>query len=76
MFVYQPTFSTLELKEDKGIKYVIGWKSKWVYNAKLTPLHTTFLHNIKLSGYRIGIQFNKTILVLEQNNYPTKIVNA
>ena len=28
MFVYRPTFNTLELKENKGIKHVIGWKSK------------------------------------------------
>ena len=29
MFVYQPTFSML----DKGTEYVIGWKSKGVYNS-------------------------------------------
>ena len=48
MFVYQPTFSMLELKEDnKGTEYVIDWKSKEVYTSKLTPLLTAFLHNIK-----------------------------
>ena len=34
------------------------------------------MHNIILYGYRIGIQFNKRVLVVEQKNYATKIVNA
>ena len=44
----------LELKEDKGTEYVAGWKSK-VYTSILIPLYTWFLHNIKLSEYKIGI---------------------
>ena len=39
-------------------------------------MSTAFLHNGRLSGYKIGIQFNKSVLVVEQNNYATKIVNA
>ena len=42
MFVYQPTFNTLELKKDNGTEYVTGSKSKEVYNSKLTPLHGAF----------------------------------
>ena len=42
MFVHQPTFNTLELKEDKGTEYVISWKSKGVYTSKLKPLYTAF----------------------------------
>ena len=76
MFVYQPTFSTLELKEDKSTDYVIGWKSKEVHSSKLTPLCTDFLHNIKPPGCRIRMQFDSSILVVEQNNYMAKIVNA
>ena len=53
-FVYQPIFDTLELKKDKGTDYVLSWKSKGVYNSKLKPFYTAFLHSIKLSGYRIG----------------------
>ena len=64
------------LKEDKGIDYVIGWKSKEVYFSKLTPLYTAFLHRIELSGYRIRIQFDNSVLVGDQNNYATEIVNA
>ena len=42
----------------------------------LKLLYTAFLHNIKLSGYRIGMQFDISILVAKQNNYAIKIVNA
>ena len=37
MFVYQPTFDTLELKKGEGTDYV--------YTSKLKPLYTAFLHN-------------------------------
>ena len=33
------------------------------------------MHSIKLSGYAIGITFDKDSLAVEQNNYLTKIVN-
>ena len=36
MFVYQPRFSMLELKDNKGTDYVIDWESKGVYTSKLT----------------------------------------
>ena len=32
-FVYQPAISTLEIKEDNGTDYAIGWKSKGVYTS-------------------------------------------
>ena len=34
------------------------------------------MQNIERFGYKIGIQFNKSVLVTEQNNYGTKIVYA
>ena len=34
------------------------------------------MHNVKLSGYKIGIKFDKDALAVEQNNYLTKIVNV
>ena len=55
MFAYQPTLDTFELKEDKDIEYLLIWKSNRVYNSKLKPLYTAFLHSGKLSGYIIGI---------------------
>ena len=48
-FVYQPTLDTLELKKNKGTDYVGSWKSKGVFNSKLKPLYTAFLHSIRLS---------------------------
>ena len=36
-FVYQPNFDAVELKKDKGIDYVLSWKSKGIYNSKLKP---------------------------------------
>ena len=63
MFVYQPTLDMLEFKKGKGIDYVLSWESKRVYTGKLKPLHTAFLHSIKLSGYRLGIRLDKYPLV-------------
>ena len=60
--------------------YVLEWKSNGVYNSKLQPLYTAFLHSIKLfhilSGYRMRIKFHKLSLAVEQNSYLTKIVNV
>ena len=50
-FVYQPTLDTLESKKGKGTDYILSWKSHRVYNSKLKPLYTAFLHSIKLFGY-------------------------
>ena len=75
-FVYQPTFDTLELKKVKGTDHVLSWKSKGVYNSKLKPFYTAFLHSIKLSGYRIGIKFDKDPLAVEQNKYLSKNLNV
>ena len=76
MFVYQRTFDTLELKKDKGTDYVLSWKSNGVYNSKLKPLYTAFSHSIKISGYKMGIKFDKDRLAVQQNNYLTKIANV
>ena len=49
--------------------YVLSWKSNGVYNSNLKPLYTAFLHSIKLFGYKMGIEFDKDPLAVEQNNY-------
>ena len=74
MFVYQPAFSKLQMKKDKGINDFLIRKSKRLYRSILSPRNPAFLHNIKLSGYRIGIKFEKDPLVVEQNNYATETV--
>ena len=53
-FVYLPTLYTVELKKDENNDYVFSCESNWVYNSKLKPLYTAFLHSIKLYEYRIG----------------------
>ena len=76
MFVYHPTFSALQLKKDKDIDYVISWKSKQENKSILSPQHTVFLHVTRLFGYKMGMIFDNDPLVVEQNNYATKIVNT
>ena len=76
MSVYLPKLDKLELKKDRGTDYVLSWKSKKVYTSKLKPLYTAFLHSITLSGYKIGIKFDKDPLAVEPNNYLTKIING
>ena len=56
--------------------YVIVRISIGVYTCKLMPSYTTFLHNTKLSRYKRGIQFNKSVLVAERNNYTNATVNS
>ena len=40
------------------------------------PLYTASFHYIKHVIYKLGIQFHKSVLVVEQKNDPTKIVNS
>ena len=75
-FFYQATLDTLEIKKDKDTDYDFSWKWKGVFNSKLKPLYTAFLHSIRLSEYRIWIRFDNDHLVLEENNYLSKIVNV
>ena len=63
VFVYQPMLNTLELKKDKSTDYVFSWKSKRVYNSKI--LYAALLHSIKLSGYKVKINFNTDPLAVE-----------
>ena len=76
MFVYEPTFNTLDLQEGKGTNYIIVWKSKVLFKSKLLPLCGVLLPNIKPFRYKIGIQCNNTPSALDQHNYGTKIVNV
>ena len=65
----------MELKKDKDTDYVLSRKSKGVFNSTFNSVYTAFLHNIKLSGYKMVIKFGKDPLAVEQNKYFTKIVN-
>ena len=76
MFVCQQIFKELKLKKVKGAEYIICWKSKGAYNYKFIALYGACLPYEKYFGNKIGIQFNSTFLVKQQNNYATKIVNV
>ena len=76
MFVYQPILDTLTLKKIKVlIKILVVNQSEFILLTKLKSWYTTLLHSINLSGYRLGIKFDKDHLAVEQNNYAIKIVN-
>ena len=75
-FVCQPTLGALEVKKDKGTDYILSSKSKGGFNSKLNPPRAAFLNSIKLSGYRIGIKFDKDLLVAEENNGLSKVVHV
>ena len=47
MFVHQPTFNTLKYK-NMSSEYIISWKSKGVYNSKLTELNSNFLLTLSI----------------------------
>ena len=47
-----------------------------VHSYKFKLLYTAFLQNIKLSGYKVEIKFHKDSLVVEQENYKTKNIDA
>ena len=66
----------LELEKGKGTDYIHSWRSKGVYNSKLKPLYTAFLHSIRLSRYIMRAKLDKNLLAVEQNNHTTKIVNS
>ena len=46
------------------------------YISYLSPLCTHFVHSIELFRYKMGIKKENNPLVVEQNKYVTKIVNA
>ena len=58
--IYQPIFSRLDLKEDKGTEYTIAWKSKVLFKSRLEPLYKVSVPNIKRFGCKIGIKLKKT----------------
>ena len=76
MFAYQPICNILELKENKGLKYAISWKSNKLCTFKFILLNGILLPTIRQFGYKIGLPFNSSALVVEQNNYTTKVINS
>ena len=46
------------------------------FKSETFPLHCAFFPKIEAFGYKIGIVFNNTPLVVEENNCTTKTVYA
>ena len=75
MFVYQPALNVIDFKQKNYEYEVSAWRSNSVYNSGLLPLHNRS-PIIKYLHCKLRLQFNNADLVLEQNNYTTKIVVA
>ena len=75
MFVYQSTYNVIKYL-NTSTEYTTSWRSKGVYNTKLIAIKNDYLPNIKYFKYKIGIQFNNTPLIVEQNIYTSKIINV
>ena len=75
MLVYQPSYNVIKYL-NTSTKYITNWRSKGVYNTKLIPIKNDSLPNIKYFKYKIGIQLNKTPLIVEQNIYVSKMINV
>ena len=67
---------TLQSQKDKSVDYVNSWKSEGLYSFTLSLQYNHFLHIIKFFGCKIGIKFDSDPLLVEQNSYANKIVNA
>lgn len=65
--VYQPTLYKF-LKKGKGADYVLAENQREYILPNLSDKYSTFLHNIKLCGYKMRIKFNKDPLDVEQSN--------
>ena len=76
MLVYQRTFLLLNLRKGKDVEYVFASKLKGIFKSNLHPLYNAFLSNIKSFECKMGMQFNNIALIVDQNNYAAKTVNA
>ena len=66
----------LVLKEEKITEYITAWKSKSLLKTKIYALHNVFLPNIKRFGYKIAMQFNNKLLVIDKGiSYPRNSFN-
>ena len=65
----------LDIKDTNGEYNVSTWKSKGIYNSGLKPLHD-LVSFIKHFGCQVGLQLLNSVLVVKQNNHPTKFVNV
>ena len=65
IFVYQPTFNTLNLIKYNDTDNVIGWKLNDLSESKLFTLHDIFVIDIKY--FKVGTQFSN---IYDLDNWP------
>ena len=76
MFVYQATSTMLDLKKDNGTDYVTDRKPQDLFESFKSSFTWCFLNEHKYFGCKIGTPFKNIPLVVKQNDYSTKSVNA
>ena len=65
MFIYQPTFDNINVKETNNEYNVYAWKSKGIYSTELKPLHD-LAPVIAYYKSKIAFRFNYRILTITQ----------
>ena len=71
MFVYHVTCNTLETRALNKLLL----RNKLLFKYNLKTLFNLFSPRLKRLGYKVGIKLLNDSLVVENNNYLTKIVN-
>ena len=71
--LYRPAFNMLELKKTKALIMFLVLNQKVYLNLRL---HSSIYLTQNILDTKQECKFNNTPLVVEQNNYTTKIVNA
>ena len=66
MFVYQSTFSSLQLQKNNGVNYLTSWQTRRLNISIFCAECTHFLHSIMFFGHKIGTTFDKDPLDVEQ----------
>ena len=74
MFIYQPTFNNINVKQTNNEYNVYAWKSKGIYSTELRPLHN-LAPIIAYYRCKIAFRFNYRILTIIQKSYKSKIMN-
>ena len=78
MLLYQPLNKRLKIKNATGgLQYVNRWLLKWAHdNSKLALVKGAEEPIIRHFEYKLTLEFNDSALVVQSNNYLTKLVNA
>lgn len=67
MFVHKPTFSTLDLTEDRITETIITCRLKKLFKPSIYRLYKASLRNTKRLGHKIVIYVNNITSIIEKN---------